>query len=210
VIIQLGNDILRNLGVQEPIEDLAVFFSDEFYIQFFQAAFPDIDFSQLTAGQDEQEMAENIQALIDLLGEQILKYDLSHIRGDEIVNGNPEHCINLLQLVQEIAQMINNKQGGAAQSQQQQPQSNQPSQQQQYMVDNDEDDMVDPEDVQLKEALDFEGEDISKDMLQQQVMAVAPAGEDDDELEQQLMQALQNQPEIQKKQHHSEDDDMMG
>ncbi len=110
VIIQLGNDILRNLGVSEPIEDVAVFFSDEFYIQFFQAAFPEIDFSQLTAGQDEQEMAENIQALIDLLGEQILKYDLSHIRGDEIVNGNPEHCINLLQLVQEIAQMINSKQ----------------------------------------------------------------------------------------------------
>ena len=50
VIIQLGNDILRNLGVEEPIEDVAVFFSDEFYIQFFQAAFPEIDFSQLTAG----------------------------------------------------------------------------------------------------------------------------------------------------------------
>jgi len=50
VIIQLGNEILRNLGVEEPIEDVAVFFSDEFYIQFFQAAFPEIDFSQLTAG----------------------------------------------------------------------------------------------------------------------------------------------------------------
>jgi hypothetical protein len=50
VIIQLGNDILRNLGVEEPIEDVAVFFSDEFYIQFFQAAFPEIDFSQLTSG----------------------------------------------------------------------------------------------------------------------------------------------------------------
>lgn len=85
--------------------------SDEFYIQFFQAAFPEIDFSQLTAGQDVQEMAENIQALIDLLGEQILKYDLSHIKGDEIVNGNPEHCINLLQLVQEISVMIQSKQG---------------------------------------------------------------------------------------------------
>ncbi len=35
-------------------------YSDEFYIQFFQAAFPEIDFSQLTAGQDVNEMAENI------------------------------------------------------------------------------------------------------------------------------------------------------
>jgi hypothetical protein len=41
-------------------------------------------------------MAENIQALIDLLSDEILKFDLSHIRGDEIVAGNPEHCINLL------------------------------------------------------------------------------------------------------------------
>ena len=86
-----------------------IIFSDEFYIQFFQAAFPEIDFSQLTAGQDVGEMAENIQALIDLLGEQILKYDLSHIKGEEIVNGNPEHCINLLQLVQEISVMIQSK-----------------------------------------------------------------------------------------------------
>jgi hypothetical protein len=60
VIIQLGNEILRNLGVEEPIDDVAVFFSDEFYIQFFQAAFPEIDFSQLSAGQDVGEMAENI------------------------------------------------------------------------------------------------------------------------------------------------------
>jgi len=41
-------------------------------------------------------MAENIQALIDLLSQEILKYNLEHIRGDEIVSGNPEHCINLL------------------------------------------------------------------------------------------------------------------
>lgn len=54
-------------------------------------------------------MAANIQTLIDLLGSQILKYDLSHIKGDEIVSGNPEHCINLLQLVQEISVMLDGK-----------------------------------------------------------------------------------------------------
>ena len=37
-----------------------------------------------------------------------MKYDLSHIKGDEIVNGNPEHCINLLQLVLEISNMLEN------------------------------------------------------------------------------------------------------
>lgn len=102
----MGNQVLANLGVDEPITDVAVFFSDQFYIQFFEGAFPDIDFSSLEEAQTEQDMAENIQALIDLLSEEILKYDLSHIRGDEIVNGNPEHCINLLQLAKEISQML--------------------------------------------------------------------------------------------------------
>jgi len=95
-ILELGNQVLANLGVEEPIDDVAVFFSDQFYIQFFEGAFPDIDFSSLEEAQTEEEMAENIQALIDLLSEEILKYDLSHIKGEEIVNGNPEHCINLL------------------------------------------------------------------------------------------------------------------
>jgi len=58
-------------------------------------------------------MAENIQALIDLLSEEILKYDLSHIKGTEIVSGNPEHCINLLQLAKEISLMMQANQGAS-------------------------------------------------------------------------------------------------
>ncbi len=57
-------------------------------------------------------MSENIQALIDLLSQEILKYDLSHIKGEEIVSGNAEHCINLLQLVHEISLMIADKAEG--------------------------------------------------------------------------------------------------
>lgn len=63
-------------------------------------AYPNFDFSALLNSEDESEspekMAECIQALIDLLSQEILMYDFNHIRGDEIVNGNPEHCINLL------------------------------------------------------------------------------------------------------------------
>jgi hypothetical protein len=29
---------------------------------------------------------------------------MDHIKGDEIVSGNPEHCINLLQILQQISQ----------------------------------------------------------------------------------------------------------
>ena len=31
-ILDLGNQVLANLGVEDPIEDVAVFFSDQFYI----------------------------------------------------------------------------------------------------------------------------------------------------------------------------------
>lgn len=86
---------------------LLLYLRDQFYIAFFQQAFPDNDFSQLIETDDEEEMAANIQALIDMLSQSILMYDLEHIKGDQIVNANPEHCINLLQLAKEISCMMN-------------------------------------------------------------------------------------------------------
>jgi hypothetical protein len=68
----------------------------------------------LEEGESDEAAAANIQTLVDLLGGQILKYDLSHIKGAEIVAGNPEHCINLLQLVQEISVMLDGSGGGSA------------------------------------------------------------------------------------------------
>jgi hypothetical protein len=53
-IIELGNQILGNMGVEEPIDDVSVFFTDTFYIQFFQSAFPDFDFSSLENNNDEE------------------------------------------------------------------------------------------------------------------------------------------------------------
>jgi hypothetical protein len=99
-ILVLGNEIWKNFGQTQPLEDVRIFFQHTFYINCFQLAYPDIDFSNLLDEEDEEvepeKMAEAIQALIDLLGTEILMYDMSHIRGDEIVNGNPEHIINLL------------------------------------------------------------------------------------------------------------------
>lgn len=94
------------MGTDQKIDDVSIFFSDQFYIQFFQHAFHDLDFGELEEAQNEEDMAMNIQALINLLSNDILKYDLGHIRGDEIVAGNPEHCINLLQLAKEISSMM--------------------------------------------------------------------------------------------------------
>jgi len=56
-------------------------------------------------------MASNIQECIDCLSEKILHFDLQHIKGDQIVDGNPEHCINFLQLMKEISLMIIENEG---------------------------------------------------------------------------------------------------
>ena len=75
-------------------------------MQFFKSAFPDSDFSQIVETYDEDVMGANIQALIDMLSQKVLMYDLEHIKGDQIVAGNPEHCINLLQLAKEVSCMM--------------------------------------------------------------------------------------------------------
>ena len=96
ILVQQNKLIKFQIEIHQANISLLLFFSDAFYIQFFQSAFPDIDFSSLEETNNEEEMAMNIQTLIDLLSQEILRYDLSHIRGDQIVSGNPEHCINLL------------------------------------------------------------------------------------------------------------------
>jgi len=81
-ILDLGNQIWGNMGFEDPIQDASVFFRDQFYMQFFMSAFPDSDFSQLVETDDEDVMGDNIQALIDMLSQKILMYDLEHIKGD--------------------------------------------------------------------------------------------------------------------------------
>ena len=51
-------------------------------MQFFMSAFPDNDFSHLIETDEEDEMANNIQGLIDMLSHKILMYDLEHIKGE--------------------------------------------------------------------------------------------------------------------------------
>jgi len=56
-----------------------------------------LDFSELQPGETDEQVGENIQALIDLLSEEIMKgVDLRHISGLEIACGNPDHCLELL------------------------------------------------------------------------------------------------------------------
>ena len=51
-LLDLGNQCFQNLGIKERIDDYEVFFQDAFYIQFFEHAFPHIDFSLLEQAQN--------------------------------------------------------------------------------------------------------------------------------------------------------------
>ena len=81
-------------------------YSDTFYLQYFDAAFPDLDFSELQPGQTDEQVGDNIQALIDLLAEEITRQDLSHISGLEIACGDPDHCLELLQIMHQLTVMM--------------------------------------------------------------------------------------------------------
>lgn len=59
---------------------------------------------EVEQNQTVEKTGECIQQLIDLLSEEILLFDLSHISGIDIVQGNADHCINLLQILQQISQ----------------------------------------------------------------------------------------------------------
>jgi len=56
-ILKLGNEALQNIGFENRVVDVDFFFTDSFYIQFFAAAFPNIDLSNLEEASSEQEMA---------------------------------------------------------------------------------------------------------------------------------------------------------
>lgn len=52
-------------------------------------------------------MGENIQTLIDLLAEDIMRgANLQHINGLEIACGNPDHLLELLQILHQLTVMM--------------------------------------------------------------------------------------------------------
>jgi len=81
----MGNQILKILGAEDTINDIETFTYDSLYMQLFEAFFPNLNLDQITPGENAEEMAANIQALIDLLAESILEIDLSFISSRAIV-----------------------------------------------------------------------------------------------------------------------------
>jgi len=87
-VLQIGNQILTVLGAEDPIDDVATFTADSLYLQLFEVIFPNYDFAEVEPGQTAEDMASNIQGLLDLLGGQVLDMDLSFISAAKIVEGD--------------------------------------------------------------------------------------------------------------------------
>lgn len=107
----MGNEILRILGAEDTITDIETFTYDTLYSQLFEAFFPNLNLNQMQPGETAEEMAANIQALIDLLAESILEIDLSFISAQGIVTGDVMHISKFLEVILEVIVHMAQEQG---------------------------------------------------------------------------------------------------
>jgi len=113
----MGNEILRILGAEETITDIESFTYDSLYLQLFEAFFPNLNLEEIQPGETAEEMAANIQALIDLLSESILEVDLSFISSQGVVTGQLPDIGKFLEVILEvIVQLANQPEEGEDES----------------------------------------------------------------------------------------------
>lgn len=98
------------LGADEPIDDLETFAQDSLYLQLFEVIFPNYNFEEVEPGNSPDEMAQNIDGLLQLLGGQVLDMDLSFIDAAKVVGKDLKHMQNFLQLLMDVVLLIAEKQ----------------------------------------------------------------------------------------------------
>jgi hypothetical protein len=84
----MGNDILASLNAEEVITDVSNFQLDLFYIQIFQEILPELNFASLIPGQTADEMAANIDQILDCIEKMVPELDIQMLNGDMIVSGD--------------------------------------------------------------------------------------------------------------------------
>ncbi len=70
------------------MNDVSTFQYDVFYIQIFQEILPELDFGNMAPGQTADEMAQNIDAILDFVEEMVPEIDMKILNGDMIVQGD--------------------------------------------------------------------------------------------------------------------------
>ena len=74
---------------------------DEFYIEIFEKEFNEIDFHDLKGAKSTEQKGENLQIMIDFLGNAVYEMDLSHIEPIEILKKNIDHIQRFVKLLYE-------------------------------------------------------------------------------------------------------------
>jgi hypothetical protein len=103
-ILKMGNEILAALNADDVVTDVQIFQMDVFYIQIFQEIFGQE--LGLTPGQTPEQMAENIDLLLNMIEESLPEINIETLNGDMIVEGDFSQIIMMLELIAELVRMI--------------------------------------------------------------------------------------------------------
>lgn len=96
----MANDVSRLIRVRE-VKSVKKLADDEFYIEIFEKEFNEIDFHDLKGAQSLEQKAENLQIMIEFLGNAVYEMDLSHIEPSEILAANYDHIHRFVKLLYE-------------------------------------------------------------------------------------------------------------
>ena len=102
-VLMMGNNILAALNADEVVTDVQIFQMDIFYIQIFQEIFGEN--LGLQPGQTPAQMAENIDALLNMIEDAIPDINIETLNGDMIVEGDFSQIVMMLELVAELIRL---------------------------------------------------------------------------------------------------------
>ncbi len=106
---QLLSQIQENLMINLEIKEMGELLQSQLYLQLFERMFPFMDLNIQNLMADVTSEGEKIQVLIEILSQDILTMDLSHIKGVKIENGDLKHLLNFLQILLELSNLIQEK-----------------------------------------------------------------------------------------------------
>ncbi len=87
-ILALGNEILDAFQAEGMSNDISMFQFDNFYLQIFNELFPEQGFINRPQGNTEDEMAANIDSILDYVENLVPEFDIQTLNGDMIVAGD--------------------------------------------------------------------------------------------------------------------------
>ena len=102
-ILKLGNEILAALNAVDVVNDIQIFQMDAFYIQIFQEIFGQN--LGLQPAQTPEQMAENIDGLLNMIEEALPDINIETLNGDSIVEGDLSQIMMMLELTYELIRM---------------------------------------------------------------------------------------------------------